>query len=684
LLSYNVTDLGTLGGNSYGTAINASGQVAGYAGTSNDANPPLHAFLYDVTAAPPLSDLGALGGAANSVARGFNDAGQVVGSSFNTLCSPGSHAFLYDGAATPAMQDLGTLGGTDSDAFGINASGQVVGSSTTAADAQHAFLYDPAATPAMQDLGTLGGATSIARGINSAGRVVGGAYTAGNAQHAFLYDPAAAPAMQDLGTLGGMTSIAVGINASGQVVGTAYTAGGAFHAFRYSKITTPQMQDLGTLGGTNSNAYAINASCRIVGAAYLPGNTVLHAFLYDPSATPAMQDLNSLLPAGSGWVLKTAYAINDNGQIVGFGGVPGGADHAFLLTPHPTVVGTTPALAGGTLAAGTTSLQIQFSEPVLGAGVAANYQLQLVGPDGLLGTPNDVAVPLSASYSGTTATLTFAALPESVYRLTVDQTITNLAGFPLDGTGSGTPGGNYVRDFVGLAPLHGPVTLTSPHGFAFGVQASGTGAGQFVNGSNNAFNGLNRLQVSGIDYAGSQTIPGVSIFQAAGTGSYTTSSSAYQDVPGMSLTFTGNGAPLRLSSSLVFNLSPRTDASFRFVVDGSPQPYSYESNPGSNNDLSQRLYEAFVTGLPSGSHQVKLQAQVIGGGALLLYSIPNGGSESQTLQIQQFNSVPFASLANGGLTVITPLQPLGNLQVHREITVPNTGGQDFARTVDVF
>jgi probable HAF family extracellular repeat protein len=53
-----------------------------------------------------------------------------------------------------------------------------------------------------------------------------------------------------------------------------------------------------------------------------------------------MRDLNGLVPAGSGWVLTEARAINDNGSIVGFGINPSGATHAFLLTPNVTAVTT--------------------------------------------------------------------------------------------------------------------------------------------------------------------------------------------------------------------------------------------------------------------------------------------------------------------------------------------------------
>jgi probable HAF family extracellular repeat protein len=45
-----------------------------------------------------------------------------------------------------------------------------------------------------------------------------------------------------------------------------------------------------------------------------------------------MADLNTLLPPGTGCVLRSATAINDRGQIVGQAAC-GGTLHAFLLTP---------------------------------------------------------------------------------------------------------------------------------------------------------------------------------------------------------------------------------------------------------------------------------------------------------------------------------------------------------------
>jgi len=46
-------------------------------------------------------------------------------------------------------------------------------------------------------------------------------------------------------------------------------------------------------------------------------------------------NLNALLPSGSGWNLYAAEAINDQGQIVGYGLINGQENpvHAFLMTP---------------------------------------------------------------------------------------------------------------------------------------------------------------------------------------------------------------------------------------------------------------------------------------------------------------------------------------------------------------
>ena len=71
------------------------------------------------------------------------------------------------------------------------------------------------------------------------------------------------------------------------------------------------------------------------------------------------------------------------------------SDPTFIGLPE--VTGTSPSLQGGTLPLGTSSLAVNFNVTVLGAGTAADYQLQSVGPDGLLGTADNDSVALSAS-----------------------------------------------------------------------------------------------------------------------------------------------------------------------------------------------------------------------------------------------------------------------------------------------
>ncbi len=65
----------------------------------------------------------------------------------------------------------------------------------------------------------------------------------------------------------------------------------------------------------------------------------------------------------------------------------------------PIVVSTTPSIAGGSLGANMTTLAINFNMTVANANSAANYKLQCLGPDGLLGTADDLNVPIaSATY----------------------------------------------------------------------------------------------------------------------------------------------------------------------------------------------------------------------------------------------------------------------------------------------
>ena len=324
--TYTITDLGTLGGTySFARDINASGQVVGWAWTTG--NTVWHAFLWQSGA---MTDLGTLGGA-TSTASSINDSGQVLGSS-ETRDSRRFACFLWENGV---MSDFATLGGTSSYPHASNASGQVVGSAATGDGVQRAFLWQDGV---MNDLGTLGGTWSSASAINDSGQVVGYATTTDGVDHAFLWQNGM---MSDLGTLGGIWSYASAINDSGHVVGSAATADGVQRAFLWQDGV---MNDLGTLG-QDSSASDINASGQVVGAAFINEEGecwTCRAFLWQNGV---MTDLNAVLPSGSGWVLEFATAINDAGQIVGWG-LLNSETRAFLLTPLVTPSPDPPAPFG--------------------------------------------------------------------------------------------------------------------------------------------------------------------------------------------------------------------------------------------------------------------------------------------------------------------------------------------------
>jgi probable HAF family extracellular repeat protein len=142
--------------------------------------------------------------------------------------------------------------------------------------------------------------------------------------------------MQDLGTLGGLESIAGGINNSGYVVGMSDTNmnSATKHAFLFNGNT---MIDLGTLDGysnTYSQAYGINDSGQVVGRNATGDGMTHRAFLYDGDV---MLDLCVVTNCMStGWdFLWSAYDINNNGDIAGYGKTADGQSHAFLAKVVP-------------------------------------------------------------------------------------------------------------------------------------------------------------------------------------------------------------------------------------------------------------------------------------------------------------------------------------------------------------
>jgi probable HAF family extracellular repeat protein len=221
----------------WGEDINDAGVVVGTAQTSLIVgNRGFVAVGTDMVALPILagSDPEDLSGAV-----AINNAGQIVGFSPSPT---GRHAVLW--SSTGVVEDLGTLGGTTSQAIDINASGQVIGKSRIAGDAEtHFFLWST--ETGMQDLNTLLGAITSVVEINDAGQIIGTYTATGGASHAFIFTPGSG--LRDLGTLGGMTSAPTGLNNNGQVVGSSTLADASTHAFLWTP--TDGMEDITAITG---------------------------------------------------------------------------------------------------------------------------------------------------------------------------------------------------------------------------------------------------------------------------------------------------------------------------------------------------------------------------------------------------------------------------------------------------
>ena len=214
---YTMTDLGTLHDGdleSHAQFINKRGQVAGEAII---ASAERHHFFWDGAA---MHDLGA--GIAAIV--GLNDQGQVA---LNVEAAPYTvrAALWSDGILT----DLGPLpGDLYSRAYGINNSGQVVGTSSSGG-VTHGVIWKNGTITTLGFLG--GGDDTFATLINDAGQVAGYAVTGLFEQHAFFWDRGV---MTDLSLPLPQVSVichcvgeAVGLNNRGQVVGSEYSLLGA-------------------------------------------------------------------------------------------------------------------------------------------------------------------------------------------------------------------------------------------------------------------------------------------------------------------------------------------------------------------------------------------------------------------------------------------------------------------------
>ena len=270
--------------------------------------PPPPATTYSI------ADLGNLG-FQNTVANAINDNGEVTGRSGTSKtvegsCSPRfrpcpTHVTNAFRWSAGTISSLGTLGGNYSEGRGINNLGEVVGTAQLASGFSEAFLFRGGK---MTGIGSFG-----ADAINEFGVIAGEESIPGDGHtDAIIWQNGH---ITDLGLLpaeGGIFTGPAGINELDEVAGSGDNRESDLRAWMWRNGT---MTDIGTLGGPQAAAYAINNEGQIVGFAQTATDAD-HGFIYQDGK---MTDLGlNVFP----------YAINNSGVIVGSGGCGG----AIIIT----------------------------------------------------------------------------------------------------------------------------------------------------------------------------------------------------------------------------------------------------------------------------------------------------------------------------------------------------------------
>ena len=284
------------GGMSVGHAINASGDVAGAAGSF----PSEHAVVCDSSG--NLTVLPMPEGATSSRAVAINDLGQVAG-----LIEVGGfqEAAVWD--ADGSITRLGFLpdGGPFSSAQDINNEGEVVGLANLGSE-YRAFHWDRAG--AIEPLALPSGATgSMAMAINDSGLIVGNAHAPAQPTLAVLWEEGVPIALTPLAP--GAATSAGDINELGQIAGSSATTEPPFTARHPVLWTNGVPADLGSLGGSFGDATGINDEGAVVGL-MLDASGSVHGFSWNGGPAEPLEPL-------SGHIGSVAQSINDAGLVVG-------------------------------------------------------------------------------------------------------------------------------------------------------------------------------------------------------------------------------------------------------------------------------------------------------------------------------------------------------------------------------
>jgi probable HAF family extracellular repeat protein len=196
---------------------------------------------------------------------GINNSDNIVGIYFGTP----SRGFLY---ANGIFATIEVPGATSTDVFGINDSGDIVGSYRDAMDMTHGFLY---ANGKFTTLDFPGARVTVAYDINNFGTIVGHAQGYGG----FLYSNGSFTHID----LPCVTSVN-GINGFGDIVGTCFDGLGR-HGFVYAEGIFTKLDIPGIPSPNFMEARGINNAGIIVGIYQGDPDTAIHGFMATPVST---------------------------------------------------------------------------------------------------------------------------------------------------------------------------------------------------------------------------------------------------------------------------------------------------------------------------------------------------------------------------------------------------------------